>query len=157
MWQQAAGAVPQQRGGGKSRTGIDVDDNHYRAYGGAEGGGKWGNEEWGTEVLEHMAASSLGQCNGRGEVRVAPVSMSMTIVMVICPRLFWAVKTHILQFSSSSGTFQYSSFKPDHSTLLDTHPMLLHLLHSALGSCAALAISCILWTTLPAPSPPVSR
>ena len=35
--------------------------------------------------------------------------------------------------------------------------MLLHLLHSAPGSHAALAILRILWTTLPTPFPPVSR
>ena len=75
---------------------------------------------------------------------------------LICPRLLWAVKTCILQFSSSSSTFQYSSFKPDHPILLDTHPMLLHLLHFAPGSCTALATPCILWTTLLALSPPVN-
>ena len=60
------------------------------------------------------------------------------------------------QFSSSSGTSRYSGFKLDHPILLDTHPMLLHLLHSAPDSRAALAILRILRTTLPAPSPPVS-
>ena len=67
------------------------------------------------------------------------------------------MKTCILQFSSSSSTFQYYGFKPDHPILLDTHPMLMHLLRSALGSCTALAIPHILQTTLLAPSPPVSR
>ena len=76
--------------------------------------------------------------------------------LVIRPRLLWAVKTHILQFSSSSGTSWYSSFKPDHPILLDTHPTLLHLLCSALGSHAASEIPHILQTALPAPSPPVS-
>ena len=75
---------------------------------------------------------------------------------MICPRLLWAVNMHILQLSSSSGTSQYSGFKPDHPILLETHPTLLHLLHSTLGSCTAPAILCKLQTTLPAPSPPVS-
>ena len=79
------------------------------------------------------------------------------LALLICLRLSWAVKTCILQFSSGSSTSQYSSFKPDHPILLDTHPTLLHLLHSALDSHTALAIPCILWTTLPAPSHPVSR
>ena len=77
--------------------------------------------------------------------------------VLICPRLLWAVKMHILQFSSSSGTSRYSSYKPDHPILLDTHPTLPHLLRSSPGSCAALAFLRILWTALPAPSPPVSR
>ena len=75
---------------------------------------------------------------------------------LISPRLLWAVKMHILQFSSNSGTFRYSSLKPDHPILLDTHPTLLHLLCTAPGSHAALAFPRILQTALLAPSPPVS-
>ena len=78
-------------------------------------------------------------------------------IPLIRPRLLWAVKTCILQFSSSSGTSWYSSYKLDHPILLDTHPTLPHLLHSTPGSCAAPAFPRILRTALPAPSPPVSR
>ena len=63
----------------------------------------------------------------------------------------------ILRFSCNSGTFWYSSFKPDHPILLDTHSTLLHLLCSAPVSIAAPAFPCILRTTLLALSPPVSR
>ena len=75
---------------------------------------------------------------------------------LICPRLLWAVKMCILQFSSNSGTFRYSGLKPDHPILLDTHPTCPNLLRSAPGSHAAPAFPRILRTALPAPSPPVS-